>query len=281
MAGLILTWALLSGLSVPSKLAGYDKKLRVVSDYAHVYLQPDEASPVVDTVGRGVVLSLLYGGKMKRTWYYICFKSEKSGNTKSGYILESEVELLFDPLRTITIQEERNGLRVEYPPRNLDEMAWGLTKKEVVESEGKPTSQSKARGGDVLVYEQKVINFDCAVEYHFTANMLRQTRFSFAGDPEDLSTCLEDYRKVKDALIRRFGKPIEEHMDWHDTSYRDDISSWGMAVGLGHLELSSRWLTPKSEIVAKLAGGKGETSLVVDFTGLHLRDVARKSHEED
>jgi hypothetical protein len=280
IGGLLLTLAFLVGLSAPD-LAGFEKKLRVAADYAHVYLQPDESSPVVDTVGRGVVLSLLYGGKMKKAWYYICFKSEKSGNTKSGYILDSEVELLYDPLLTITIQEEMEGLRIQYPPRNFDEMSWGITKKQVVESEGKPTWQTKARGGDVLLYAQKVINYDCDVEYCFAANRLQQTKFNFTGESRDQDACLDDYRKVKDALIRKFGKPLEESMDWRDSSLREDFASWATAVGLGQLELSSRWVTPKTEITARLAGGDGETSLVVLFAGRRLQDLARVNQEED
>ncbi len=279
--GLLLAWALVAGLTAPPEIHGYEKKLRVVSDYAHVYLQPDEASPVVDTIDRGMVLSLMYGGKLKKTWYYICFKSAKSGNTKSGYVLDSEVELLFDSLLTITIQEEQRGLRVQYPPRNFDEMHWGLTKKEVVEAEGKPTSQVKAQGGEILTYGQKVINFDCNIEYYFVGNRLNQTRFYFAGDSENNSASLEDYRKVKDALIRKFGKPVEENMDWRDSAYKDDFSSWGTAVSLGQLELSSRWLTPQTEIEARLAGANGETSLVVLYTGLRIQNLARKNQGED
>ena len=281
MLGLLLTLALLAGLSAPSGLAGVEKKLRVSTDYAHVYLQPNPSSAVVDTLGKGAVLSLLYGGKMKRSWYYISFKSEKSGNTKSGYVLDSDVELMFDPLLSITIQEEQPGLTVQYPPRNFEEMSWGITKKEVVESEGKPTSQSKAHGGDILVYGQKVINLDCDIEYRFAANRLRQTRFHFAGESREEAECLEDYRKVKDALIRKFGKPDTENMDWRDASYKEDFASWGMAVGLGQLELRSRWLTSRTEIVASLSGGSGETSLVVLFTGLPLQDLARKNQDED
>jgi hypothetical protein len=280
VAGLILAGAFVGGLWAPPELAGADKKLRVVSDSAQVYLQPDPSSPVVDTIDKGVILSLLYGGKLKRVWYYICFKSEKSGNIKSGYILDSEVELLYDPLLAVTIQE-REGQEAQYPPRNFDEMHWGLTKKQVVEAEGKPTSQTKARGDEILVYGQKVINFDCDIEYCFTANKLHQTRFRFAGDTGDGSASLEDYRKVKDALIQRFGKPVEESTDWRDSSRKKDFSSWGMAVDAGELELSARWLTPATEIVARLAGEDGVASLVVLYRGLRFRDVAGKSQEED
>ncbi len=54
--GLLLTSALLAGLSAPSGLAGFEKKLRVSTDYAHVYLQPNLSSAVVDTLGKGAVL---------------------------------------------------------------------------------------------------------------------------------------------------------------------------------------------------------------------------------
>jgi len=280
VVGLILAGAFLGGLSAPPELAGAEKKLRVVADSTQVYLQPDPSSPVVDTVDRGVILSLLYGGKLKRVWYYISFKSEKSGNLKSGYILDSEVQLLFDPLLAVTIQEQE-GQRVEYPPRNFDEMHWGLTKKQVVEAEGKPTSQTKARDDEVLVYGQKVINFDCDIEYCFAANKLHQTRFRFAGDSGEGSASLEDYQRVKDALIRKFGKPVEENVDWRDAARQKDFSSWGAAVDAGELELSSRWLTPETEIVARLAGEDGASSLIVLYTGLRLRDMAGKSQEDD
>src|SRR4030067_3224756 len=120
----------------PGHLGAFEKTLRVASDAAHVYLQPDSSSTIIDTLERDHILSLLYSGKMKKTWYYVCFKSEKTGSTKSGYVLDSTVELLFDPLKTITIAEESENLRVSYAPRNFEEMHWGLSKKQVVELEG-------------------------------------------------------------------------------------------------------------------------------------------------
>jgi hypothetical protein len=277
----IVTCAVCCLLLAPSGLRGYEKKLRVVTDYTHVYLQPDEGSPVVDTLERGAVLSLLYGGKMKKVWYYICFKSEKTGVTKSGYVIDSEVELLFDPVKTITIQEEQESLRVQYPPRKFDEMHWGSTKKQIVDSEGKPAAQTRVKGGDILAYKQKMFNLDCDIEYSFAANKLKQTRFSFANDSLDKNDYLDDYRKIKDALIRRFGKPVSENMNWRDNSCKEDFSAWGEAVGLGQLELTSRWLTPQTEILASLAGRDEKISLVVLFRGVQVRELARRNQGDD
>jgi len=263
----------------PGHLGAFEKKLRVASDYTHVYLQPDSSSTVIDTLERGHILSLLYSGKMKKTWYYVCFKSEKTGSTKSGYVLESAVELLFDPLKTITIAEEREDFRVNYAPRNFEEMHWGLSKKQVVELEGKPADQRRVRGLEVMRYQQRIINLDCAIDYFFAANKLSRTRFSFAGDYLDKNAHLQDYQKVKDALVQKFGKPLEEAMNWRDTSYKDDFTSWGEAVSLGHLELSSRWLTLQTEITASLSGTDDEILLTVEYAGLQLKELAKKSEE--
>jgi len=259
----------------------FEKKIRVAWDYAHVFLQPDNNSPVIETIEQGTVLSLLYGGKTKKSWYYVCFKSEKTGTTKSGYVLDSAVELMFDPLRTITIMEEKEGLTVDYAPRKFDEMQWGVSKKYILEMEGKPSSQERAKSRDTMRYVQKVINMDCAIDYIFAANKLSKTKFSFLNTyPEDLNAYLEDYRRVKDALIQKFGRPLEENMNWRDSSYRDDFSNWGEAVSLGHLSLDSLWQTRQTEITASLGGSGEEVSLVVEFAALQIREVAKKGQEE-
>jgi hypothetical protein len=279
----IFRWAFLLGLIIlfiqPGNLGGFDKKLRVASDYAHIYLQPDSSGPIIDTLERGHILSLLYSGKTKKIWYYVCFKSAKTGSTKSGYVLDSSVELLFDPLKTITIMEESQDLHISYAPRNFEEMQWGLSKKEVVELEGKPVDQRKVKGLDVMRYQQRVINLECAIDYFFAANKLSRTRFSFAGDYLDKNAYLQDYQTIKDALVQKFGRPLEEAMKWRDSSYKDDFAAWGEAVSLGHLELSSRWLTPQTEITASLTGTEEEILLTVEYAGLELKELAKRSEQ--
>lgn len=266
--------------SSPALLFSYEKKLRVTTDYAHVYLQPDETSLVIGTLERGSILSLLYSGKTKKVWYYVCFKSEKTGATKSGYILDSVVEPLYDVLKTITIREEKEDLRVNYTPRNFDEMQWGVSKKYIVEMEGKPSFQTRFKGLDIMRYEQKVINLDCAIEYVFASNKLSSTKFYFQNNHLNKNAYLEDYQRIKDALIQRFGRPLEENLDWRDTANKENFSSWGEAISLGQLELSSRWLTSQTEIQASLTGEDEEINLIVEYTGLQLKEVARKSQQE-
>lgn len=261
-------------------LFAFDKKLRVASDYAHVHLKPDDASPVVDTLERGHLLSLLYSGKQKKNWYYVCFKSAKTGVTKSGYVLDSVVEPLFDALNSVVIKEENENRTTSYAPRKFDEMKWGLSKKKILEMEGKPAHQQRSKGLDIMIYEQKVINLDCSIEYIFASNKLSQTKFRFQNSYLDKNAYLQDYQKIKEALIQRFGRPLEESLKWLDSAYKDDFSAWGEAISQGHLKLNSRWLTPQTEIVACLDGSNEEIALTVEYTGLQLRELAKKTAED-
>ncbi len=272
---LAFCWLLTSADVIP-----FDKKLRVITDYAHVYLQPDESSPVVETLDRGHILSLLYSGKQKKIWYYVCFKSAKSGSTKSGYILDSAVEPLYDLLNATLIQGPETHNQVQYAPRKFEEMRWGMSKKQVLEKEGKPSHQERTKSYDIMTYHQKVINMDCAIDYIFAANKLSRTLFRFQNNYQDKNASLEDYQKVKRALIQRFGRPVEEQVTWHDPSYKEDFSAWGEAVSLGLLELKSRWLTPQTEILARLAGAESEIQLTVEYTGRQFRDLAKKTSQD-
>ena len=166
---------------------------------------------------------------------------------------------------------------MSYAPRNFEEMQWGLSKKQIVEMEGKPADQRKVKGLEVMRYQQRVINLECAIDYFFAANKLTRTRFSFGGNYLDKNAYLQDYQNIKNALIQKFGRPLEENMKWHDPAYKDDFSFWGEAVSLGQLEMTSRWLTPQTEITASLTGIDEEILLTVEYTGLELKELARKS----
>jgi hypothetical protein len=274
-----LLFSLLVLVFGPGYTGTEDKKLRIAAESTHVYLQPNSSSAVIATLEKGRVVSLLSSRKIRKSWYYVYLKSEKTGAIKSGYVLDTAVELLFDPLRSVTIAEERRDLRVNYAPRNFEEMQWGLSKKQVVEAEGGPVDQRKVGGLEVLRYQQRIINLDCAIDYFFASNQLVRTRFTFAGDYLDKNAHLVDYRKVKQALVQKFGPPLEEAMKWRDTSFKDDSAAWGEAVSLGHLEMSSRWLTPETEITAGLAGADEEILLTVEYAGLRLKDLAKKGEE--
>lgn len=75
-----------------SPLSSQQKKLKVIDDKANIFLEPSKSSSVVETVGKGTILSLLSQKRIKDFWYYVSFRSSDQFVTVSGFIHASSVE---------------------------------------------------------------------------------------------------------------------------------------------------------------------------------------------
>lgn len=65
--------------------------LRVISEKADIYAEPNSQSYLIETVQRGTSLSLFQKGKIRKNWYYIVFFSDKRKGRVSGFIQEAKV----------------------------------------------------------------------------------------------------------------------------------------------------------------------------------------------
>lgn len=72
-----------------------EKKLKVISERASIYLSPEKGSPVIETVEKGTILDLLSPEIIREFWYYVSFLSEEKFITVSGFIYASKVEEMF------------------------------------------------------------------------------------------------------------------------------------------------------------------------------------------
>jgi len=77
-----------------SPLISQENKLRVIASSAYIHIDPDINSPVIETVEKGDVLTLLSPRKMEKSWYYISFFSGRRLVIISGFILDSAVEAM-------------------------------------------------------------------------------------------------------------------------------------------------------------------------------------------
>jgi hypothetical protein len=66
-------------------------------------------------------------------------------------------------------------------------------------------------------------------------------------------------------MVQKYGRPIEDKISWEDVTHKENISEWGNAIGMGHLEYVSRWSTRKTEVLLRLFGGEDEISLEVTY----------------
>jgi opacity protein-like surface antigen len=70
------------------------QKARVVVDKARIYLESNPYSFVIDTVGRGTIVTLFQTGQKNRKWLYVSYYSEKRMAQVTGFIDINLVEII-------------------------------------------------------------------------------------------------------------------------------------------------------------------------------------------
>jgi len=77
-------------------LMSQENKLKVTADTANIYINSEGDSPVIETLEKGEILTLLSKEKIRDTWYYVSFYSKEKAVTMSGFIYASMVEEMFE-----------------------------------------------------------------------------------------------------------------------------------------------------------------------------------------
>jgi len=277
----ILIAVLLIIFSQSGLLFSFDKKLKIIAKSANVYLRPDINSPVIETLEKGAILTLSSSRKFRKIFDYVYYSSKNTGCTKSGYILDSFVERLFQSTKVITIHTGRKSPEKAVKPAvNFRNTYWGMRKEQVLELEGEPFKQEESRGLDIIGYEKKVMDNDCFIGYIFAENKLTAAEYIFLEQHEDENEHIKDYEKTKDLLIKKYGVPQLDNVLWRNNLYKDSPSEWGYAVALSHLEYISQWETPETEIFLNLSGGNSEILLKVEYAGINLKDLMKREEEK-
>jgi len=268
--------ALLLGIlwlsAIPATADG--KKLQVIQDRAAVRLEATERSAVVETLGRGAVLTLGSDIRTKVNWYYVYFTSLQSGNTRAGYIHQSYVRKLFPSLKVIEIQtgdEILNPTEIDLDSPFQPTLQWGSTKGEILRTEGRPHHEDVSKGLAVLAYKRELMKKKCEVEYLLDGNKLVGARCRLLENYADKSRYLEDYNRLRDFLTAKVGSPRADRTVWQDHSYENLSDCWGIALSQGHVEFSSEWVFGDTEVRLTLAGANNHVNL-----GAELSDVKTK-----
>jgi hypothetical protein len=274
--GLSILFLFMLGLH-SNTLHSFSRKLKIIVDEASVHLDPDKKSPVVATLDKGTLVTLGSERKFRKYWNYVYFASEKSGRTKSGYILDSLVEKLFEVTKKLTIQREgdESGNQAE-SKTNFRNTRWGMNKAQVVRIEGSPDQHENSGGMDIIQYPQRILNMDCMIGYVFAYNRLAKAKYSFFADYQDKNEYIHSYEKIRNVLIQNYGKPLDEKAVWQDRQYQNDRSNWGLALSLGHTEFNSLWKDSETEIQLRAYGGRNRVYLVVLYSGIEYMDMAKK-----
>ena len=265
-------------LSFSTPAFSFNKKLEVVAEKAYVYLDPDQNSPIIETIAKGTILTLGSELKFRTAFYYVYFTSLKTGKSRTGYVLDSVVDKLFQSVKVINIGGEEDNLRGGRTLNgSLKQPKWGISREKFLKLEGQPIRRHKsAEGVEIFEYRKKILDVDCQLEYVFAENQLMKMKFNFLAQYDNKNQYVEDYNKIKEVFSGQFGKPEAENIIWQNPLYKEDYSSWGLALYLGHLELSSQWLSPETEVSLALSKKQDGISLRSEYNGVRFKELAKR-----
>lgn len=253
-------------ISFSSLIFSAGKKLIVVADKAQIYLEPDQKSRVIETLNKGDILTLSSERKFRRIFNYVYFTSQNTGCTKSGYILESLVDKLFNVTKVITIQgDSTKNTKIIRSKVFLEATEWGMNSNQLKRIEGQPAHLGESQGYQIIGYQKEILERDCLIGFYFSNDKLKGAKLSFLEQHTNKNQNIADFKRIKDLMVQKYGRPIEDKISWEDVTHKENISEWGNAIGMGHLEYVSRWSTRKTEVLLRLFGGEDEISLEVTY----------------
>ncbi len=260
-------------LSLPCKLdSTQGKKLRVKVEEAKVYLEPDLNSPVLENFKKGTILTLGASLKFRKCWYYVYFISKVTGNIHAGYVLESQVEKLYQITKVINIsgKEETSP----QPVAHFREARWGMTKDEIRRIEGNPDFLERNDALEIMEFRRKVNEKDCLIQFIFVEGKLTKGKYTFFWEQSDKDGCLEHFNKIKTQITESHGQPDFDDTISNTSSFSSDFGK-GEARAREGLSLECLWTDKETEIYLSVFSRESDLLLEVEYTGVKFKELLR------
>ena len=131
---------------------------------------------------------------------------------------------------------------------------------------------------DILFYEDTLLGLDVDIMYIFLDNQLFKGTYLIREEYENKNNYLDDYEKLRKALIEKYGKPIlgegSDDVEWKNPLYKDEPHEYGFAVSIGHLEYYTLWEKNSNgedtAISIRLSGENHDITLNLSYMDIEL-----------
>lgn len=160
---------------------------------------------------------------------------------------------------------------------NFRKTTWGMSKSQVKATESeKPKFENDWRLG----YLGVVLGMDTRIIYDFANNKLAEGQYLFSEKHTNKNDNIKDYERLKKALIKKYGKPVEDNIHWANELYKSDLEQWGFAVSLGHLVYLTKWEPKETEIGMMLMSDNYKIKIVIRYFSKDLRGLMKELKEK-
>lgn len=141
--------------------------------------------------------------------------------------------------------------------------------------------------GEIAFEDEEEINYKVEINkseflcaYFFLEDKLYRSGYLLNETHTNENDYIDDYKNLKDILIKKYEKPVKDKIEWKNDSYKYDKIEWGLAISVGDLIYDTRWETNNTEITLRLSGDNYKIYLVLRYESKELKEWADKIIEE-
>lgn len=139
---------------------------------------------------------------------------------------------------------------------------WNMTKEELKRKEGEPVKDDESG----LTYESELASYPITVYYAFEKDKWSGVLYSFKQEHEDPNLYLNDYEKLLEIYVEKYGEPDIEDENLKNELYKDDKVALGAAISAGDVRLSTIWETNTTTISLNFANYNSKYFLTVLYS---------------
>jgi hypothetical protein len=128
---------------------------------------------------------------------------------------------------------------------------WGMSHQQVKDSEDK---QPISQGSDRMEFPDNLLGVEANVNYFFEDGKLIKAAYIFEGTFSDAVEYIINFRKIKKALLDKYGSPFSDNSNELDIIEKEMYKQVGELISRGVQEYETKWDTPNTNIKLLLKG---------------------------
>jgi len=148
---------------------------------------------------------------------------------------------------------------------------FGDAKEAILAAEGEPegTGIMDGTGAEYVYYSTTVVGLKAYLVYYFTDDRVCEFRYVLTEEHSNNTLFLDDYQKIRDALISKYGEPVAllSGEKWDNSDHQEYYSdNRGDALNYGYLTFTD-WFTAKdADIAMHMSADNYEVSTTISYT---------------
>lgn len=134
-----------------------------------------------------------------------------------------------------------------------------------------------------IIYNGEVAGHDCEIDYFLLDDKFADGAYIFREKHSNLELYYTDYKDLVAKYKKKYGEPQEDNKKWvGDSIYKNDSDNYGMAVGVGDLQLYTKWEADDGSIIQfRMVGDNFTIVIRIDYLCPGYYDLKAQAKTND